>query len=252
MMEDRQLCVRFSVRHLDAELRDDGLISVGLGASVLLTAFETRTLSVIEDVYHLQHPVQTETRTVALPACRLIPDLGCEASETLSVGMKIAQIADVTAVPDRLMSESSRFFLRMMVCMVYRAEDGSYYSMHRAVQMPLDTPETTGTLRLQSLQCRASAAVSGEDSVVLSLSGRCSLLSQEPCSIRDLTALLIDTDASRSAAPVSVILRYMEAGERLWDIAKSYRTTVDAIRQANQISGDSISTQAQMLLIPVR
>ena len=87
---------------------------------------------------------------------------------------------------------------------------------------------------------------------MLSLSGRCALLAQEPLTIRDLTALTIDTDVCSSAAPVSVILRYMEAGERLWDIAKSYRTTVDAIRQANQISGDSISTQAQMLLIPVR
>lgn len=252
MKDEQQLSVRFSVRHLDAELRDDGLISVGLGASVLLTAFETLTLQTIEDVYHLQHPVQTESRSIELPTCRLIPEMGCEASETLSVGMKIAQIADVTAVPDRLMQESTPLSLRMMVCVVYRAEDGSYYSIHRAVQMPLDAPETAGTVRLQSLQCRASAAVSGEDSLVLSLSGRCALLAQEPLTIRDLTALTIDTDVCSSAAPVSVILRYMEAGERLWDIAKSYRTTVDAIRQANQISGDSISTQAQMLLIPVR
>ena len=252
MKEDQQLCVRFSVRHLDAELRDDGLIGVGLGALVLLTAFETLTLQTIEDVYHLQHPVQTESRSIELPTCRLIPEMGCEASETLSVGMKIAQIADVTAIPDRLMQESSPLALRMMVCVVYLAEDGCYYSIQRAVQMPLDTPESAGIVQLQSLQCRASAAISGEDSLVLSLSGRCALLAQEPLAIRDLTALTIDTDVCSSAAPVSVILRYMEAGERLWDIAKSYRTTVDAIRQANQISGDSISTQAQMLLIPVR
>ena len=107
MKDDAQLSVRFAVRHLDAELRDDGLISVGLGVSVLLTAFETLTLQTIEDVYHLQHPVQIESRSISLSSYRLLPELGCEASETLSVGMKIAQIADVTAVTDRLMQESS-------------------------------------------------------------------------------------------------------------------------------------------------
>lgn len=100
---------------------------------MLLTAFETLTLQTIEDVYHLQHPVQIESRSIPLSSCRLLPELGCEASETLSVGMKIAQIADVTAVTDRLMQESSPLCLRMMVCVVYRAEDGCYYSMHRAV-----------------------------------------------------------------------------------------------------------------------
>ena len=70
--------------------------------------------------------------------------------------------------------------------------------------------------------------------------------------IRDLTTLTVDTEACSPTAPVSVILRYMDAGERLWDIAKSYRTTVDAIRQANQLTEDVTNTQAQMLLIPVR
>lgn len=252
MKDDAQLSVRFAVRHLDAELRDDGLISVGLGVSVLLTAFETLTLQTIEDVYHLQHPVQIESRSISLSSYRLLPELGCEASETLSVGMKIAQIADVTAVTDRLMQESSPLCLRMMVCVVYRAEDGCYYSMHRAVQMPLDAPAAPETVRLQALQCRASAAISGEDSIVLSLSGRCSVLAQESLTIRDLTTLTVDTEVCSPTVPVSVILRYMDAGERLWDIAKSYRTTVDAIRQANQLTEDVTNTQAQMLLIPVR
>ncbi|MCI6926642.1 MAG: LysM peptidoglycan-binding domain-containing protein [Butyricicoccus porcorum] len=44
----------------------------------------------------------------------------------------------------------------------------------------------------------------------------------------------------------------MDTEERLWDIAKHYRTTVDAIRQANQLDTDRLSARAQMLLIPVR
>lgn len=252
MTDNQQISVSFSVRHLDAELRDDGLVGVGLGVCVLLTAFETHTLHVIADVYHLEHPVHVETRPITLPACHPLAELGCEATETVPVGMKIAQIADVTATLDTLLHDASRTMLRMMACIVYRSDDGEYYSVHRAIHMPLSLPDGTQSVRLNGMQCRASATISGEDSVVLSLSGRCSLLCDEPLQWNDLSALSIDETAQPAASPVSVILRYVDTEERLWDIAKHYRTTVDAIRQANQLDTDRLSARAQMLLIPVR
>lgn len=252
MTDNQQISVSFSVRHLDAELRDDGTLAIGIGAGVLLTAFETHTLHLIADVYHLEHPVHIETRQVTLPSSHPLAELGCEASETVPVGMKIAQISDVTAVLDTLIKEPSRTVLRMMTCVVYRSDDGEYYSVHRAVHMPLSLPDDTPSVRLNSMQCRATATISGEDSVVLSLSGRCSLLCDEPLQLNDLSALTIEDGTISSAAPVSVILRYVDTEERLWDIAKYYRTTVDAIRQANQLGADHASAHAQMLLIPVR
>ena len=252
MTENQQLSVSFSVRHLDCELREDGQISIGLGAYVLLTAFETHTLHLISDVYHLEHPVHTETQPITLPTCHPLTEIGCEASETLPVGMKIAQIADVTAVLDTLLCDSSRTVLRMMVCVVYRSDDGEYYSVHRAIHMPLNLPDHAHTVRINSMQCRASGTISGEDSVVLSLSGRCSLFCDEPLPINDLTALTVEENATVPDSPVSVILRYVDAEERLWDIAKHYRTTVQAIQQANQLDTDSLSARTQMLLIPVR
>jgi hypothetical protein len=52
------------------------------------------------------------------------------------------------------------------------------------------------------------------------------------------------------AAPrPSVVLRRAYAGEKLWDIAKKYRTTIADIQIANQIDGDVIAVN-KMLLIP--
>ncbi len=253
MTDNQQISVCFSIRHLDAELRDDGTVSVGLGAGVLLTAFETHTLHPIADVYHLHHPVHVETHPVTVPASHPMAELGCEASETLSVGMKIAQIADVSAVLDTLLREPSHTVLRMMVCVVYRSDDGEYYSVHRAVSMPLSLPEDAQGVTVNGIQCRATATVSGEDSILLSLSGRCSLLCNEPLQWNDLSSLSVEEDAdARSVAPVSVILRYVNEEERLWDIAKCYHTTVEAIRQANHLGADRLSAQEQMLLIPVQ
>ncbi len=252
LTDSQQISVSFCVRHLDAELREDNTLAVGLGAGVLLTAFETHTLHLIADVYHLEHPVHVETRSVTLPACHPLAEIGCEASETIPVGMKIAQIADVSAVLDALIREPARCVLRMMACVVYRSDDGEYYSVHRAVQMPLSLPDDAQSVRLNGMQCRAAATISGEDSVVLSLSGRCSLLCDEPLQLSDLSSLTVEESCLPSSAPVSLILRHADVGERLWDIAKCYRTTVDAIRQANQLSTENENTHAQMLIIPVR
>ncbi len=250
--ENQTVNVCFSIRHLDAELRDDGLVGIGLGACALLTAFQTHTLQLIDDVYHLVHPVHAETQPVTLPACHPLAELGCEAAETIPVGMKIAQISDVSAALDALIQDGGQPSLRMMVCILYRADDGEYYSVQRAVSLPLSIPDATQHVRLNGMQCRASATITGEDAISLSLNGRCSLLCDEPLQLNDLSALQIDSDTPAPASPVSIIVRYVDAEERLWDIAKSCRTTVDAIRQANQLSDDCTAAKAQMLLIPVQ
>lgn len=46
----------------------------------------------------------------------------------------------------------------------------------------------------------------------------------------------------------SIILRMVAQGERLWDIAKTYRTTTEEIRKANQLEDGML--MEQMLLIP--
>lgn len=250
--ESQQLSVRFSLRHLDAELNEDGELSVGIGINVLLTAFSTHTISAISDIYHLKYPVKTETTPVVVPACRPISDMLCEASETIPVGMHVASIADSRAALDTILQDGDRTVLRMMATVLYRSDDGEYYSISRAVHVPIQLTERAEAVQVTGMVCRVSASVSGDNSVVLSLSGRCSLLCEAPLRISDVTAMELDSSSSPERLPVSVILRYVEKDERLWDIAKHYRTTVAAIRHANQLGEDAPLTSSRMLLIPVR
>ena len=50
----------------------------------------------------------------------------------------------------------------------------------------------------------------------------------------------------------SLVLRAMKPGERLWDIAKRYRTTVEAILAANELKEESAAVSGKLLLIPRR
>ena len=50
---------------------------------------------------------------------------------------------------------------------------------------------------------------------------------------------------------VTLVLRCVDDGEQLWDIAKQYATTMAAIRAANGLADDQQAVSAQMLLIPI-
>ncbi len=250
--EHHQLDVRFSLRHLDVQKHEEEELSVGLGINVLLTAFATHTFSSISDVYHLQYPVKTEIHPVVIPASRPLSDVLCDCSDTVPVGMKVVSVTDVRSALDTILQDGGHTSLRMMTTILYASDDGEYYSISRAMHIPLQLPEGIRTVHLSSLTCRTTATVSGENSVVLSLSGRCSLLCEETLHLSDVSSLEIDRSQVSERSSVSVILRYVEQEEPLWDIAKHYHTTVDAIRHANQLSEDCPTAASRMLLIPVR
>ena len=50
----------------------------------------------------------------------------------------------------------------------------------------------------------------------------------------------------------TLVLRAMGAQERLWDLAKAYRTTVADILTANELSAEADAPGGEMLLIPCR
>ena len=51
-----------------------------------------------------------------------------------------------------------------------------------------------------------------------------------------------------SAPALPMVLYYPTPGQRIWDIAKRYRTTVPAIASANHLSGDVITSEKVLLI----
>lgn len=57
-----------------------------------------------------------------------------------------------------------------------------------------------------------------------------------------------EEDAVASRSPLTIY--FASAGEPLWDIARRYRTTMDAIREENDCCAGETAAEGQMLLIP--
>ena len=105
--------------------------------------------------------------------------------------------------------------------------------------------------------CSCRCVCSGEGAAAPAGGGvelRCPLefryLSLLPRQITGVAQVRLDEDAPRdpSARP-SIVLRAVEEGERLWDIAKAYGTTMEDIVQANSLGEDAL-TAGRVLLIP--
>ena len=75
-------------------------------------------------------------------------------------------------------------------------------------------------------------------------------LSLLPRQTTGVAQVRLEEDAPRDpAARPSIVLRAVEEGERLWDIAKAYGTTMEDIVQANSLGEDAL-TAGRVLLIP--
>lgn len=70
-------------------------------------------------------------------------------------------------------------------------------------------------------------------------------------SVNNITALRKNGAAQVADKRPSLILRTVNAGEDLWEIAKLCRSTIEDIRTANQVNGD-IPEQGSILLVPVQ
>ena len=64
-----------------------------------------------------------------------------------------------------------------------------------------------------------------------------------------ISSLRLEGDLSGEGAP-SLVLRRLQPKEKLWDVAKRYRTTVGEILAANEMVDEGETADGKLLLIP--
>ena len=100
----------------------------------------------------------------------------------------------------------------------------------------VNTPEVVASASASGIEVRFSALFTIETIVMYHNQSLCSLKA-EPREDKDISA-------------PSLILRALQPGQRLWDLAKTYRTTVGNILLANELTDESAAKVGEMLLIP--
>ena len=241
----------------DSAPDDERTVSVRVycSASVLLR----RTVSVccITDLYSTTHELTADLRELTLSCAPTQTLRELTVRETLETGTDAADVlcTDVSFGPVSVLRDGDTASLRASATIraLYRDGSGALLAAERRVELtaPTDAPQpchaSVRPLCAGEITCAPTAGgLEVRFPAVFVLESACTTC--RPC----LTALRAEEESVRGEARPSLILRALEAGEALWDVAKRYRTSVEEILAANELAEEAAAAVGELLLIPNR
>ncbi len=252
LTEEQPVAVRFAVRNIDSELHEGGILSIGIGACALLTVTQEQTVRTIADLYQTTHPLEVQSRVAHLIGMEPLGELHADTGDTVQIGIRPVRVIDAHATCYAITQEDPRT-LRMTtaVNLLVQQEDGRIYGISRTASLPVSLPQPMEGGTAQSLALSVSATPSGEDSLNLRVHVDGKLYHRTDYALNDITQIEVGSPEQDTRDAVTLVLRYIDETEALWDIAKHYHTTARAIRGANDLASDAAEVSKRMLLIPI-
>ena len=136
---------------------------------------------------------------------------------------------------------------------LYLDEGGAPLMVERRTEVAarIAVPEGCTAAVRSVTACEVSAAATA-DGIEVRFPALFTLECTRRCRCASLCALKAEPQQESGGRQPTLVLRAMGAQERLWDLAKAYRTTVAEILTANELSAEADAPGGEMLLIPCR
>ncbi|MCH4240164.1 MAG: DUF3794 domain-containing protein [Oscillospiraceae bacterium] len=229
-------------------------VHVHLLASV--TSFTSQTVSALMDAYSRAYELNITRKQKTLESLNGIVSDTCSHRFTVQCDNGLTQILDlwnepctVTAVVE---NGELKFNGKLQICILALNQENAPFYFERTTEFACSKPIET--------KCDTRCVADGK---VLNLSYRLTsgeielkaeiLLTAEVYDLqtfRFITDIEEDTTKPKEKDSAALCIYFADTGEKLWDIACHYCTSVSAIRDENGLTGDTVETPG-MLLIPM-
>lgn len=255
--DECELVLALTGAEFSLSLEDDGrTVSVELEAVAQAVIRESRSLQVLTDAYSTSNPIDVDWETCPVDA-RV--DRGGRSQSVREVWETPAPAREITdcrvAVGQVTQSrEGERLVLTAQaeVQILYNSEEGQPFVLHQTVSIPcaLELPEGCRCFcRCGGAADLYSAPTAGGIEVRFTLDFHYCAVSRQQ--LTALSGLRPGEPAEDGEPRPSLVLRMLEQEERLWDVAKTYGTTIADIISANELEGEA-AAMGRLLLIPRR
>ena len=246
--------VTVMLKSVDCRLRD-GELEVTVEALAQAALWVRQTVAVLSDAYCLKQPVDVERATERLctmsvrsgrrETARKLCESGIPAKQVLDC---VAAVTSVTPVP---VEGGMEFTAQAAATVLYLSEDGALCGVD--VEIPVSCRAEVPVGCTCSCTCRpmgeaTAVPVTGGLEVRFEAEFAWTTLQEEQVSC--VTELKPSAVQEQGVRP-SVVIRRVEQGEALWDIAKACGSTVEDICGANALTAGE-AAEGTMLLIPAR
>lgn len=247
--EGDAISVRLAAQEVDCRLDADGLLSYTISAEAVFTVRSSQTIQQIDDLYVPGKKLNLqEEKTVLRSVPPQIP-FTTEVNETLQTAQHISHIivSDAHCCGTKRISDGS-IQVSAAVQVLYLNDDQQLCALQRTLSLTAPC-NVLGNPSQIELSARATSA--GETGLLLSVAISGMAAAEECCTFRNITALE-ECEQQEDLGDTTLVLRFIDDEQRLWEIAKSYGTTADAIRRANDLPEDVVDVSQTMLLIPIQ
>lgn len=251
ILEGEKVEVRLAVCSLDCVLAPDDMLSIGIGVRGIVLTDEMNTVQTIRDLYERHHELGVQIKQLPIQTCKLGERFSADSSENMPIGMKVMQYLSGKAVCTGIQIESpEQARIKAEVDVLYLDEENSLFQTHRIVHFPVKLSNSDG-VPPSDIQMQLTLNPSSEDSINLYGVANGVYCGRKNKTIQDITAVNLGEKREKSMPDVTLVLRRVDEGEQLWDIARQYATTMSAIKSANNLPEDTKALKEQMLLIPL-
>ncbi len=242
------------LKSVDCRLRE-GELEVSLEVLAQAAVWERRSVSLLSDAYCVGAPIDVECaparlctmaeRSARRELGRKLCESGIPAKQVLDCAATVASLAGAPA------EGGMEFTAQVNAAILYLSEDDALCGVEADIPVAcrVDVPE--------GCQCACRCRPVGEATAV-PVTGGLEVRFEAEFSwtvIREEQASCVTgikpSQVQEAGPRPSVVIRRVEQGEALWDIAKSCGSTVDDIRAANGLPGDEAAV-GTLLLIPAR
>lgn len=253
--EDGNCTVELCLSGADFTLGGDGrTVSVSLSMLAQAIVREERSVELLADTYSTCCPVQAERASYDYQV-RQAEDIGRQmVREVIETGIQIKSVVDAYCTVGRTRQSREggelRLTAEMGVTAVCMTEDAGYCAVSRRLEVScmVGVPEECACLF--SCQCGNLIATPTADGVEVRFPVDFPYLCLRDASaavVRDVS--IEEAENGEEDRRPSIVLRVLDEGERLWDVAKRYRTTTGDIVRANELESEQ-PCGGTLLLIP--
>lgn len=253
---DVDLEVTASDVHISVNQSGEGtLLSVSIKLAAHIACVRSEEATALTDAYSTCCPLHMETRTVETEQLTGIHRDTEVVRETFDLPPDdIAGIVDLwgeaSVVSERCESDKCMVDGRLMVYMLTRNAAGEVSYYERPVDLPLeytdDCNRTDTSLCVVRMEYVVNSQKQMELKVELAVTRRCYRTNR--CAA--VCAVTADENEAFPAERAALKIYYANAGESLWEIAKSCHTSMEEVMKENDLAAD-VLTEDAMLLVPL-
>ena len=240
-----------AMTNLDMELQENGMLRIKAGLVGQYLICEQKLLEVVQDAYSPNRPVKLHTAQLQIPSALEQKQETVQAEQLLE-GIQ-GELLDVFCMAEhpRIDRREENVDLELLGAFqtLYYDEEGNLaggnvrWSQERRMDMPQDAKLTAS--------CHLNGLPQGEPGmggIQMRMNMTLNTTVTADAGVPMVTGLELGETVPPAADRPSLILRRV-GDESLWDMAKLYGSTEDAIRKANGLTDDP--TPGQILIIPV-